>query len=140
MYRIRVAICAAAFAVVATAGLTGCINNEPEPVKSKVPSSAYTDVKQSGLPAGFPVPPGAKKGNITEANGRTAGQVTVKDAGDAYDFWVEQLPEKGYTITNKQNVEIGDAGGSFIEFKGNGYRSGKIAITDKKATVTLEKK
>lgn len=152
MNRIRLAVCAAAVAVT-TVGLVGCGGGDdpkseqspavPSGIPTNLPSGTPSgggsiEAKPGKLPAGFPLPSSAKKGKFTESNGATAGTVTVEDGGKAYDFWVDELPKDGYSITSKNKVEF-NGSKSLITFSGKGYSSATITISDKTAAISLQK-
>lgn len=151
MTRIRLAVCAAVCAV-ATAGLAGCggeggdagpekTQAVPSDLPSKLPSGTPSGVgtpKPGKLPAGFPLPEGAKKGDFTDNGSSVAGTVTVSDGSKAYDFWVAELPKEGYKVTSSNKAEF-EGVKALITFDGKGYSSATITINDKSATISLQK-
>lgn len=152
MTRIRLAVCAAVCAV-AAAGLAGCgsggddagpqssqpaASDLPTELPSGTPSAGGTiSPKPAKLPAGFPLPDGAKKGDFTETNGNVAGTVTVTDGAKAFDFWVDELPKDDYSVTSKNKAEFAGTK-ALITFSGKGYSSATITISDKTATISLQ--
>lgn len=113
-------------------------------------SSPVTEQSTSGQPptAGtgptgledFPQPPGAvitKSGGEDSSGFAYAG--TVSDPKAAYDFWIAQLPNSGWTLgAHNYATEAGQANGS-IEFSGNGYSSGTIGIFGSQVAVAVQK-
>lgn len=89
------------------------------------------------LPAGFPLPAKTKK-TVHGTNKQITAKLTVKDGGDAYDFWLAHLPKKGYQVTTKNSVDLGGTKAT-IGFHGHGYSTGRIAITGKTAALVLKK-
>ncbi|HST67615.1 MAG TPA: hypothetical protein VLM05_20760, partial [Mycobacteriales bacterium] len=72
------------------------------------------------LPAGFPLPPGAKAGPVSVQGGGIASTLTVPDGKQAYDYWTRQLPAAGYAVSKAEMVGgIGE-----ISFSGTGCAAG----------------
>lgn len=135
-------------------GLAGCGNNDkpggvggtpasppsaPASPSLSVPATPSMDSASSTakLPAGFPLPAKTKK-TVTGSNKQITAQLEVKNGGDAYDFWLKQLPKNGYNVTAKKNVDIGGTKAT-IGFHGHGYSTGRIVITDTTAALVLKK-
>jgi hypothetical protein len=57
-----------------------------------------------GLPAGFPIPPGAKVGPVAVHGDGISATLTVPDGKGVYDFWRSRLPAAGYRVTGAQMV------------------------------------
>jgi hypothetical protein len=75
----------------------------------------------SGVPAGFPVPPGAKLTGTTDPEGNSAILINGLKAGDVAQFYKTELPKAGYTVTDYQSVNSGGQTFVSMEFNGKGF-------------------
>jgi hypothetical protein len=98
-----------------------------------VPGGAITRPPSSGsgnaaeLPAGFPLPAGTVVGPVAVQGRAISATLTVPDGKGAHDYWKQQLPAAGYTISQAEMVGgIGE-----ITFSGNGCLAGsQLGISD----------
>lgn len=89
------------------------------------------------LPAGFPVPSGAQTTTSKKSDGQILVALKVTSGADAYNFWWQQLPSAGYTILDKNRAAKPEL--ALLQFKGNGWLLGRIAINGNAASVILTK-